>query len=237
VSRRTIVLSSSLGTTTRLWDAQVPSLEAQFDVLHAERQAERGVTMRDLARQVLAQADAAGVERFSFAGVSIGGAIGLELALLAPARLERLVVACTSAHFGPPAPWRERAALVRREGLEAIADAVVSRWFTPVFHAEQPDVVSRFHSELEATPRESYAFLCEALGAYDVRDVLGSIRTPTLVVAGADDLAVPPSYGEEIASGIGCELVVLPDAAHLANVEQPRAFATAMLDHLQRGAS
>jgi 3-oxoadipate enol-lactonase len=236
VSRRTIVLSSSLGTTARLWDAQVPSLEAQFDVLHAEPQAERGVTMRDLARQVVAQADAAGIERFSFAGISIGGAIGLELALLAPDRLDRLVVACTSAHFGPPAPWQERAAIVRRDGLEAISDAVVSRWFTPAFHAEQPDVVSRFHAELEATRREPYAFLCEALGAYDVRDQLGSIRTPTLAIAGADDLAAPLRYGEEIASGIGCELVVLPDAAHLANVEQPQAFVTAMLQHLEEGA-
>ncbi|MGH3051118.1 MAG: 3-oxoadipate enol-lactonase, partial [Gaiellaceae bacterium] len=128
------------------------------------------------------------------------------------------------------------AAIVRRDGLEAISGAVVSRWFTPAFHAERPDVVSRFHAELEATPREPYAFLCEALGAYDVRDQLGSIQTPTLAIAGADDLAAPLRYGEEIASGIGCELLVLPHAAHLANVEQPQAFVTAMLQHLEEGA-
>ncbi|HEY5296026.1 MAG TPA: alpha/beta fold hydrolase [Gaiellaceae bacterium] len=236
MSRRTIFLSSSLGTTSRLWDAQVSLLEPHFGVLHAERRAERGVTMRDLAQQVIAQADAAGVERFSFAGISIGGAIGLELAALAPTRLERLVVACTSAHFGPPGPWQERAAIVRRAGVEAISDAVVSRWFTPAFHAEHPDVVRQFHDELEATPREPYAFLCEALGAYDVRNLLGSIRTSTLVLAGADDLAAPPEHDEEIASGIGCELIVLRDAAHLANVEQPQAFVTAMLHHLDEGA-
>lgn len=236
MSKRTVFLSSSLGTTSRMWDAQVPLLEPGFRVVHAERRAEGGVTMRDLALQVICQADAAGIERFSFVGISIGGAIGLELAALATDRLERLVVACTSAHFGPPGPWRERAAIVRRAGLEAISDAVVSRWFTPAFHVERPEVVRRFQEELDVTPRESYAVLCEALGAYDVRDLLGSIRTPTLVIAGADDLAAPPEHDEEIAAGIGCELVVLRDAAHLANVEQPHAFATAMLHHLDEGA-
>src|SRR2546425_7596695 len=96
-------------------------------------------------------------------------------------RIDRLVLAATSAHFGPPEPWLERAALVRAEGTASIADATMDRWFTPAFQEREP-----FRRMLLESPREDYAACCEAIAAWDFRDGLRKISAPTLVIAGAE---------------------------------------------------
>jgi 3-oxoadipate enol-lactonase len=173
--------------------------------------------MAALARRVL---DAAGEEPFAFVGLSLGGAVGMRLALDAPGRVERLVLACTSARFGAPEQWLERAEVVRREGLGAIVDTILGRWFTPAF-ADR----GRYRALFLATDPEGYARCCEALAGWDAREELGAIAVPTLVVSGAEDAAAPPEAGALVAERIpGARHVVLEDAAHLANVERPDAF-------------
>ena len=115
--------------------------------------------MSELARRVL---DAVGEGSFSFVGLSLGGAVGIQLALDVPDRIERLVLACTSARFGEPQHWLDRASLVRREGLAAIVDAVLARWFTPSFGD-----VDRFREMFLSVDPEGYARCCEALAAMD----------------------------------------------------------------------
>jgi pimeloyl-ACP methyl ester carboxylesterase len=142
--------------------------------------------------------------------------ISMWVAAHAPERVERLVVFCTSAYLG--GAYAERAVAVRERGTEPIADAVIERWFTPGF---DPQTVARFRSALIATPPEGYAGCCEAIAGMDLRGDLATIRAPTLVVAGADDPATPPSQGEAIAAAIpDAEFAVIPDAAHLATVQQ-----------------
>jgi 3-oxoadipate enol-lactonase len=159
----------------------------------------------------------------------------MALALDAPERVERLVLSCTSAYLGPPDQWAERARLVRAEGVEAIADAVVGRWFTPDLADEEPELVSRFRATLAATPREGYARCCEALGTWDARERIAAISVPTLVVAGADDPATPVAHAELIVARIhGARLLVLEHAAHLANVERAETFNRAVLEHIGR---
>jgi 3-oxoadipate enol-lactonase len=223
-----LALPSSLGTTAALWDANAPYWADSFRLL---RYGQRGRDSVDaLGRDLLALLDGHGFERVSLCGLSLGGATAMWVAANAPERVDRLVLACTSARFGEPEPWRERAALVREHGLEAIADAILARWFTP---AAPPELVARFRRMLVATPPESYAACCEALARWDFRDRLAEITAPTLVIAAADDPATPPEHAELIARGIpGAKLVVLPDAAHLANVEQAEAFSTVVAEHL-----
>ena len=171
----------------------------------------------DLARRVL---DVVTAERFSFVGLSLGGAIGMQIALDAPARLERLVLACTSARFGEPDFWLDRAGTVRERGIGAIVDTVMKRWFTPGFSNVQP-----FRAMLLSTAVEGYARCCEALARWDLRDALGQISAPTLVIAGAEDPSTPPSHGELLADRVpGARLAVIAGAAHLANVERPDNF-------------
>jgi 3-oxoadipate enol-lactonase len=234
------VLSNSLGTTQELWERQVSALAEHFRVVTYDHPGhgssplmELPYTVESLAHGLLALLDELGVERVSLCGVSLGGMVGMALALAAPERVERLVLACTSAYLAPPEGWAERARIVRTEGMEAIADTVVGRWFTTALAHEQPETVARFRAMLAATPPEGYARCCEALGAWDAREPIAAIAAPVLVLAGDEDPATPVAHAELIASRVaGSRLVVLERAAHLANVERADAFTAAVLEHL-----
>ncbi|CAL9364229.1 bifunctional 3-oxoadipate enol-lactonase/4-carboxymuconolactone decarboxylase PcaDC [Streptomyces sp. enrichment culture] len=231
-----LLLGPSLGTSYALWDRVAPELAAFRRVVrwdlpgHGGSAAELigpGATVGDLAGLVLALADALGIERFGYAGVSLGGAVGLHLAVHHPERLTTLAVICSSACFGGARPWRERAALVRRDGLDELADGADARWFTPGFTV--PGLV-RDH---RAADPEAYAACCDALAAFDLRDRLGSITVPTLLIAGRQDPATPPAHLRQIADAVPeATLVELPGASHLAPAERPEAVLTALRTHL-----
>lgn len=232
--RPVVVLSGSLGSTLEMWEPQLPALLPRYRVLRYDHPGHGGSPVADvdgvggLARGVLALLDELGLERVSCCGLSLGGAMALRLALDAPDRLERLVLACTSPRFGPPEPWQERADTVRRQGMEAVADTVVGRWFTPAFGD-----VRRYRDMLLATDPEGYARCCEAVRDWDARAELGAVQAPTLVVSAAQDPSTPPEHGELLANGIpGARLAVLDGAAHLANVERADDFNAALLAHL-----
>ena len=225
-----VVLSGSLGSTRAIWDAQVRALGGHkvlpFDHPgHGAAPVEEFDGVGDLARRIVDQVTE---EKFSFVGLSLGGAIGMRIALDAPDRLDRLVLACTSARFSEPDFWLERADAVRTGGIEAIVDLVLQRWFTPRFAD-----VSRYRSMLLSIDPEGYARCCEALAEWDIREELGKIRTHTLVIAGAEDPSTPPSHGELIASRIpGARFEVLQGAAHIANVERADEFNELLVQHL-----
>jgi 3-oxoadipate enol-lactonase len=235
-----LVLSNSLGTTQELWSPQLAQLVERFRVLTydhpghgASEPPESPCTVEGLAYGLLGLLDELGHERVSYCGTSLGAMVGMALALEAPQRVERLVLACTSAYLGPPDGWAERARVVRSEGMEAIADGVVARWFTPGFAREHPETVTRFRAMLAATPPEGYARCCEAVGAWDARRRISALALPVLVIASLDDTATPLEHAELIASRVpGARLVVLERAAHLANVERADTFTSAVLEHL-----
>lgn len=233
-----LVLANSLGTTLELWDQNVDAWTPNVRVLRYDARGHGGsdvppgpYSLELLGHDALGLLDELGIERVSFCGVSLGGATGLWLAANAPERIDRLVVACSSARFGEPTGWHERAELVRTEGMEAIADAVVSRWFTPDAPRE---LVAAHRAMLVSTPPDGYAATCEAVAAWDFRDRLGEIRADTLVIAGADDPAAPVASSELIADGVpSSRLVVLEHAAHLANVERADAFSELVDAHVR----
>lgn len=234
-----LVLSPSLGTTASLWEPQLAALEPRFRLLrhdhpgHGESPVPHGpVTVAAIGEGVLALLDGLGVRRASFCGISLGGMVGLWLAANAPERVERLVAACTGASLGTPEAYAERAALVRAEGTAVTVDGARERWFTPAFR-DSP-AARRVLDELRAVSAEGYAACCEAVGGFDFHDELGRIAAPTLVLHGAEDPVTPPVVVAELVEGIpGAREAVIPHAAHLANVEQPAAFAAAVLEHLE----
>ncbi|MFG3009060.1 3-oxoadipate enol-lactonase [Streptomyces cinerochromogenes] len=231
-----LLLGPSLGTSLALWDRVAPELSAAHRVIrwdlpgHGGSAADLigpGATVGDLAALVLELADALGIDRFAYAGVSLGGAVGLHLAVHHPERLSSLAVLCSSAHFGGEAPWRERAERVRREGPAGLAEGADARWFTPGFSV--PGLV-RDHREADPG---AYAACCDALAAFDLRDRLGDITVPTLLVAGRQDPATPPAHLREIADAVpAATLVELPGASHLAPAQCPRAVLTALRTQL-----
>ena len=231
---RVLALSGSLGSTLDMWDPQLPLAE-RFRILRYDHPGHGSspphhepLAIDDLGAAAVALLDELRLERISFCGLSLGGMVGMWLAINAPSRVDRLVLCCTSAHLGPPEFWDERAELVRREGMAAVADTVVGRWFTPGF----PDR-DRYRAMLLETDPESYARCCEAIRDMDLREDLPRIGAPTLVIAGAEDPSTPVEHAETIVRGIGgSRLLVIPDAAHLANVEGAAAVNHAVLEHV-----
>jgi 3-oxoadipate enol-lactonase len=235
-----LVLGSSLGTTGAMWEPQMEALTQRFRVLrfahrgHGQSDVPDGdYTLADLGGDVLALLDSPEVaaERVCYAGVSLGGMVGMWLAAHAPVRIERLALVCTSAHMPPPEAWNERVAAVRSGGMEAVADTVVGRWFTPEYAQAAPETVALFRDMLCATPATGYAGCCAAIAAMDLRDELGQISAPTLVVSGVHDPSTPPDHGHLIASSVPGAQFALVSGAHMSNVEAPRAITELLLTH------
>jgi len=238
-----LVLSSSLGTTLAMWEPQIAQLAASFRVVRYDRRghgrspvAAGATTIDDLGRDLLELLDALDLEQVSFCGLSLGGVEGMWLAVNAPERVRRLALCCTAPAFAPRQSWVDRAATVRADGVEAIAKAVLARWFRPAHHDGHPDVVAHFRAMLESTPSEGYAACCDVLADVDLTPRLAEIAAPTLVVTGSDDPVVTSADGDALAAAIpNAAHTVVEGAAHIANVEQPKAFMAALLRHLGDG--
>jgi 3-oxoadipate enol-lactonase len=240
-----LLLAGSLGTTLRMWDPQADALRddhglrvVAYDQLgHGASPVPPGpYSIAQLGAAALALLDHLGVERASFAGVSIGGMVGQWLAAHAPERIDRLVLLCTSAHLGAPDPWLDRARTVREAGTVAvIADAVSERWLTPAWAAAHPDARDALRAMLAAQPVDGYAACCEALAGLDERADAAAIKAPTLVVGGAQDAAIPPEHQERLAASIaGARLEILDPGAHVVSVERADVVTDLIADHLDR---
>ncbi|MEU4443328.1 3-oxoadipate enol-lactonase [Actinosynnema sp. NPDC050801] len=234
-----VVLGNSLGTTTAMWERQLPVLQRRFRVLRYDHRGHGGspapdgpYRIDDLADDVLELLDALGLARVSYCGVSMGGMVGMWLAGHAPERIERLVLCCTAATFPAARPWLDRAATVRASGTGAIAPTAVGRWFTPAFRERSPEVVAAFETGLSEVDDLGYAGCCEALAVLDLRSVLPAIEAPTAVIAGAADEATPPDCGRFVADSIPGASFHLVQAAHLANVEAADEVTAIMEAHL-----
>jgi 3-oxoadipate enol-lactonase len=240
-----LVLGPSLGTDLHLFDPQLDSglgreLASCYRVIrydlpgHGRSPVPDGPqTMSGLADAVIELLDALGVDRFHYAGVSIGGAIGQELAVDHPERVATLTAIATAARFADPASWPRRAALVREQGTHAMVDSRLGLWFTPTFADTHPDTVRWLLDMLEATSDEGYAACCEALGPFDLCDRLTHVQTPTLAIAGADDPSCPPPMVQLLAYTIpGASFRTVAGVAHLPNVERPDEVTRALLSHL-----
>jgi 3-oxoadipate enol-lactonase len=234
-----VVLSNSLGATRGMWDPQVPALAERFRVVtydtrgHGDSPSPAGpYTLDDLVDDVVALLDRLGVRRAHVAGLSLGGMTAMRLAAREPERVGRLAVLCSSAKAEGQG-YLERAAAVRAGGTAPLAPAVVGRWLTPGYAAARPDLVARLEAMVAGADDEGYASCAEVVAHLDLREDLGRISAPTLVVSGAEDAALPPEHQQAIVDGIaGAELLTVSPAAHLANLEQPLQVTGALLGHL-----
>lgn len=234
-----LVLLCSLGSTVDMWAPQRRELADELRLISVDTRGHGGSPVPDgpyrveeLARDVLETLDDLGVERASFAGVSLGGAIAQWIGLYAPERASSLAMLCTAARFPNADTFRQRAQTARADGVASIADAVVARWFTDDYADAEPDTVARMRDMIAATPAEGYASCCEAVADWDVVDELGGISAPTLVVSGVEDPATPPEHQQVLADGIpDARLESVTDAAHLASFQRPDVVTPLLREH------
>ncbi|KAB2589365.1 bifunctional 3-oxoadipate enol-lactonase/4-carboxymuconolactone decarboxylase PcaDC [Streptomyces arboris] len=237
-----LVIGPSLGTTWHMWDRQVPELAQHWRVFrydlpgHGGAPAHAAPSVAELADRLIATLDGLGVQRFGYAGCSIGGAVGADLALRHPHRVASLALVASSPRFGTADEFRQRGVIVRANGLEPMARTAPERWFTPGFAAAQPAIVEWAVQMVRTTDPGCYIAACEALAAFDIRDHLGRIGVPTLVLVGAEDQVTGPAEARTLVAGIpDARLALVPGASHLAPVEQPAAVCDLLLTHFSTG--
>lgn len=232
-----LVLGPSLGTSSVLWSTTMPALTESYRVTawdlpgHGASPATADAfSVGELADAVAAAVRDLGADSILYAGVSLGGATGLELCLRHPELIAGAAIVASGAQLGDPAAWHERAAQVREQSTSALIIQSAQRWFAHGSVEREPDVSGRLLHALREADSESYARCCEALADYDVRERLAQIATPVLAVWGAEDQVAPEAKAAEIAAGIPDARVVRMDAAaHLPPAEQPAAMAEVLL--------
>jgi len=241
--RPVLVLSHSLGCDHGMWAPQMPDLLTHFQVLrfdtrgHGVSDATAGeYSIERLGRDALGLLDTLKISKFAFCGLSMGGAIGQWLALHAADRMTHLVLANTSSRFASHLLEARRQAVLK-DGIGAVIDGAIQRFFLPDTIA-LPDAnaargasAASVRSVFLGTDPNGYAGCCAAIRDVNFTDSLPKIKVPTLVIAGDRDVSTPwAEHGEILFGNIpGARATRLP-AAHLSNIDCPRAFTTALLN-------
>ncbi len=238
-----VVLSHSLSCSLLMWNPQMDALNPYFQVLrydirgHGGSDAPSGAyTLELLAEDVIKLLDALDIDRVHFVGLSLGGMIGQRLAVNDSHRLKSLSLCDTAAMVPAEAQplWQERMDKARKEGMKALLDQTMERWFTPSFLKQNLKILGLIRKQLLATPVSGYIGCAEAIRRLNYLEQLSKIKMPTLIMVGEEDPGTPVSASEAMQKRISnSKLVILPSARHLSNVEQAEAFNAALLKFLR----
>ncbi len=239
-----LAFSHSLACSTRMWDGQAEAFKDRFRVLlydtrgHGQSAAPAGpYTLEQLADDLRALLRHLGIEQLHYVGLSMGGMIGQTFAVKYPGILRSLALADTTCRYPAEAvaAWDERIRVVSSQGMQPLVQSTLERWFTEGFRKREPQAVAKISGLIASTPPAGYAGCCAAIPKINLTARLKEITCPALVLCGDKDPATPPAMAREIHENLpGSKLVLIPDAAHLANVEQPQAFNRALEDFLPR---
>ncbi len=235
-----LMLSNSLGTDLHMWDDQAAEFARHFRLIRYDRRGhgKSGTTpgpysFERFGRDILAILDALKIRTVNWCGLSMGGMDGQWLGANAADRVEKLVLANTNFYYADKAPWADRVKFVRERGLAQLVDANMERWFTKGFRETNPQAIARMKKIFLGSNPDGYVGCVEAIRDMDFRASNPRITKPTLVIVGKHDPATPPAAGEEIARQIKGAKVAALEAAHISNIEQPKAFTEAVLNFLR----
>lgn len=238
-----ILMSNSLGATRAMWDRQADMLAETNRVIrydtrgHGASDTPPGpFSFDDLVDDALAVLDHYRIARATYIGLSLGGMTGLGVALRAPERVKRLVVAAARADNPPPfvQSWDDRMAAIAEGGVGAIWGGTLDRWLTPAFAETSPEQVAALEHGFLQTTADGYAGCAEALKTLNYLPDLGGIACPTLYIAGAEDMGAPPAAMEAMAAATpGSSYHCIPDAAHIVNVNAAETFDGLLRDFLK----
>jgi 3-oxoadipate enol-lactonase len=237
-----LVLGHSLACSVRMWDPQIASLKDEFRILaydtrgHGATEATQGAyTLELLADDLFFLLKELKIASTHYCGLSMGGMIGQTFALKYPGVFKTLTLADTTSRYPADAApvWADRIKTVEAKGMAPLAQPTLERWFTEAFRKSNPAAVDGVRKLILATPVAGYAGCCHAIPKINLTARLKEIRCPILVIVGEQDPGTPVAMAKEMHDNApGSKLVVLPQAAHLANLEQPAGFTRALRDFL-----
>lgn len=239
-----LAMSHSLACDLSMWNEQVALLSKRFKVLrldtrgHGKSDAPPGpYTLEMLADDAKAVFDALGARDVHWVGLSLGGMIGETLALKYPGALQSLVLADTTSRYPAEAAplWAERIKVAQTQGMEPLVEPTLSRWFTEPYRKARPERIKPIADAIRATPIAGYVGCCHAIPKINLTARLKELKRPALVIVGEQDSGTPVALAREIHENLpGSQLVVIPSAAHLSNIEQPEAFNRALTAFYER---
>jgi 3-oxoadipate enol-lactonase len=239
-----VTFSHSLAANLHLWDAQADALASRYRVLRYDIRGHGGsdvpappYTLEQMADDLHGLLQGLGITETHFVGLSMGGLIGMTMALRFPSAVQSLVLADTTACYGPTrAPmWDDRIRVAEAQGIEPLLDRTMEAWFTPPFRAEHPEVVDRIRAMLRPTDVRGYVGAIRAIGYVDLREAIGAIGCPTLILVGEEDHGTDLTMADTMHDRIpGSQLAILPKAAHCSCVEAADAFTRAVLAFLRK---
>ena len=239
-----LMFSHSLGTNLLMWDPQVKVLRDKYKLIcfdtrgHGKSDVPDGAyTLEQLAQDAVGLMDTLGIEKVHWIGLSMGGMIGQAVALNYPERLKSLILCDTAAKVNEEDQpiWQQRIDTALKHGMEALLEATLERWFTKPFREKKPPEVELIKKLFVSTPVKGFVGCAEAIRKLNYLDRLPKIKLPTLIIVGQEDMGTPVEVAKEMHKRISnSELVIIPSAAHLSNLEQPEKFNTALIDFLER---
>ena len=242
-----LVFSHSLACSVRMWDGEIARHKDKFRVLaydtrgHGQSAAPKGpYTLEQLADDLHALLRHLKIEKPHYVGLSMGGMIGQTAALKHPGIFRSMTLCDTTSRYPAEAApmWEERIRIAESRGMAPLVQPTLERWFTEPFRKNHPEKVKQVAALIGSTPVAGYAGCCAAIPKINVTSRLKELKTPTLVICGENDPGTPPAMAREIQQNIpGARLVLIPQAAHLSNIEQPEAFNRALADFLSSPAS
>lgn len=237
-----LVLSHSLACSVRMWDPQIAALKDRYHILaydtrgHGASEAPKGAySLEMLADDLKALLDVLGVKNPHFCGLSMGGMIGQTFALKYPGVFKTVTLADTTSRYPAEAwpLWQERIKLAGEKGMAPLVQPTLERWFTEAFRKSNPGPVAAIAKLIASTPVAGYAGCCYAIPKINLTARLKEIKCPVLVICGDQDPGTPPAMAREIHDNApGSKLVMIPQAAHLSNLEQPEQFTKALSEFL-----
>ena len=237
-----LVLSHSLACSVRMWDPQIAALKDRYRILaydtrgHGGTEAPKGAyTLELLADDLKALLDHVGAKNPHYCGLSMGGMIGQTFALKYPGVFRTLMLADTASRYPAEAwpLWQDRIKIAEDKGMAPLVEPTLQRWFTEPFRKSNPAPVAAIGKLIASTPVAGYVGCCHAIPKINLSARLKEIKIPILVLCGDLDPGTPPAMSEEIhRSAPGSKLVMIRQAAHLSNLEQPEQFTKALSDFL-----
>jgi len=236
-----LVFSNSLGSDYRIWDPVMPYLRDKFRIIRYDQRGHglsdatpAPYSIHDLVEDLTGLLNRLNIDKAFVCGLSVGGMIAQGLAASYPRRVRALVLCDTAMQIGPACMWDERIAVIQKDGVGALTDPIMERWFTPAFRDSRVTDLRGYVNMLERTPVEGYIGTCCAIRDADLREAADSINRPTLVLCGDQDLATPPGLARELADAIsGAKLSLIEGAAHITCVEQPELFSRLVFNFLE----
>lgn len=237
-----LTLSHSLACSVRMWDEQIATFKDRFRILafdtrgHGQSAAPAGdYTLEQMADDLKGLLDHLKISQTHYCGLSMGGMIGQTFELKYPGVLQTLVLADTSSRIPPEVGpmWEERIKIAQSQGMQPLVQPTLERWFTPAYRAAHPETMQRVGALIANTPVPGYVGCCRAIPKLNLTTRLKEIKVPIQIIVGADDQGTPVAMSQAIHDNApGSRLDILPNAAHLSNIEQPRAFDRALGDFL-----